>query len=336
MADPSIVLVTVLGKFSRRTDAGQSLDVEAIREDLTRRGHRVSVCDVQDVVARFERGAGPERATYVLMGHPNPAVGAYVSDVADALVAAGHATIPSPVLLRAHENKGLQGLIARGLELAFVPQSYRFDDGDPDIGEAVVLKSVRGAGSSGVHLVSDARTAARVLRRDAWRSVPVRQLARLAGLASLRPFGNRKASDRFATERPRTRFVLQRFVPDRTRDFKVLVFGSRAYVAQRDVRDGDFRASGSGRLSFPEPDPALLDLALATRRALGVPYVSLDLIETESGFAIIEFQVVHFGPSVRDRAAFAYVHTGSAWARVANERTLEGDVAQALHEALEP
>jgi glutathione synthase/RimK-type ligase-like ATP-grasp enzyme len=333
MASGAIVLVTILGKFSRRTDKGSSLDTDEIRRDLERYGHAVDVLDILDVADRFERGALPPQASFVLMGHPDPTVRAYGSDLADALVAAGYVTIPAPLLLRAHENKGLQGWIAQNRHLAFVPQSYRFDDGTSEVHDRVVMKPISGAGSRGVRLVSSSADLARALRRDARRSIALQQIGRLAGLTLLRRFGVTKAMDRFRTERPRTRFVLQRFVPNRARDFKSLVFGHRVYVAQRDVRDGDFRASGSGRLSFPEPEAALLDLALATRRALNVPFVSLDIIETDDGYAVLEFQVVNFGPSVRDRASFAYQRSPHGWLRVRNDTTLEGDVASALHEA---
>jgi len=50
----------------------------------------------------------------------------------------------------------------------------------------------------------------------------------------------------------RRKFVVQNFIGGLTHDYKVLAYGKKYYVVRRDNRPGDFRASGSGLLSWPE------------------------------------------------------------------------------------
>lgn len=49
----------------------------------------------------------------------------------------------------------------------------------------------------------------------------------------------------------------QDFVPNNDHDIRIIVIGKRAFAIKRMVRDGDFRASGSGKILY---DPALIPL----------------------------------------------------------------------------
>lgn len=311
------------------------MDVSQIIATLAKLGHNARAIDIHEVVRELEGERLSPPSMFVLMGHPNPDIRMFVSDVADALELQGHQVLPSSIYLRAHENKGLQGLIAVTHQLPFVPQTYGFDDNTIELLELGVVKTVSGAGSSGVRLLRDSHAMRSYLTLESIKSVVLSQIVRLSALFTYkRLFSSVKAKDRFRSERPWTRFVVQRFVSDQISDFKALVFGSRVYVAERSVRENDFRASGSGKLSFPTPDEALLNLAVSVRRQLQVPYVSLDVIHTDDGFQIIEFQTVHFGPSVKDKAPKAYVQNGEKWEAVDNTTSLEHDIASSLHEFL--
>ncbi len=330
-----IYVVSILDKFSRRTDATESIDVEQVIESLGEYGRDSKSIDVHEVIRNLEQGRLSTPSTFVLMSHPNPDIRAFVSDLADVLELQGHLVLPSSLYLRAHENKGLQGLIAVTHQLPFVPQTYAFDDSAVALEDLVVVKTGSGSGSKGVRQFGESRAMRKYLTLESIKRTMLSQVMRLSALFAYRGlFSSIKAMDRFRSERPWTRFVVQRFVSGQISDFKVLVFGSRVYVAERKVRENDFRASGSGKLSFPTPDDALLNMAISVRQLLKVPYVSLDVMLTDYGFQIIEFQTVHFGPSVKDKAHHAYVPNGQKWEEVANTTSLEQDIACALHEFL--
>src|SRR5690606_8893478 len=65
--------------------------------------------------------------------------------------------------------------------------------------------------------------------------------------------------------RARIPYVQQQFVPNLKCDYKALVFMDKVFLLKRGTRKDDFRASGSGIFSFPEPSVELLNFALQCR-----------------------------------------------------------------------
>lgn len=89
----------------------------------------------------------------------------------------------------------------------------------------------------------------------------------------------------------------QNFVPSLEYDFKILVFYDRVYALKRNVRDGDFRASGSGKFEIVSQCPdEVLSKALEVREKLDAPYISVDIAYDGRVAYVIEFQSPHFGP----------------------------------------
>jgi hypothetical protein len=88
------------------------------------------------------------------------------------------------------------------------------------------------------------------LRERLWqfrRDHDLRSLLNLAkGIARL--FIPTPAERSFARERNYVYF--QKFIPNASYDIRVVVIGDRAFGLRREVREGDFRASGSGRIVF--------------------------------------------------------------------------------------
>jgi glutathione synthase/RimK-type ligase-like ATP-grasp enzyme len=112
------------------------------------------------------------------------------------------------------------------------------------------------------------------------------------------------------------RLVLQEFMPGLSHDWKILVFGDYCFCLKRFVRDGDFRASGSGNFNFDEtPDHSLLDYAHNVVKKLDSPWASLDIAEQNEGYGLIEFQCVHFG-------LYALMANKSCYQKVDNEWVL--------------
>jgi len=96
--------------------------------------------------------------------------------------------------------------------------------------------------------------------------------------------------------RHRKKFVVQNYVSGMKRDWKVLVFGKKYYFLERRPRKGDFRASGSGLISYPDQVPkGLLDFACQFYDALNLPFLAMDLGFDGDQFYLIEFQALYFG-----------------------------------------
>jgi len=116
----------------------------------------------------------------------------------------------------------------------------------------------------------------------------------------------------------RSKFILQQFIPNLDFDFKVLVFGEKFYIVQRNVRKNDFRASGSGlknyafgsKVKYPA---GIFDFALSVFKKFNIPHLSLDIAYDGSHFYLLEFQVVYFGTAGVDKSDGYFSKKGNEW-----------------------
>lgn len=88
----------------------------------------------------------------------------------------------------------------------------------------------------------------------------------------------------------------QDFIPDNTFDIRVCVVNNRAFALKRMCREGDFRASGGGRIVYDktEIDERCVKIALETSKVLQTQSIAFDfvfkdntplIVETSYGFA---------------------------------------------------
>lgn len=85
--------------------------------------------------------------------------------------------------------------------------------------------------------------------------------------------------------RERGYFMFQEFIPNNGEDVRVVVVGERAVALKRKVRSGDFRASGSGILEYPNENLSkeYISLAFQIVEKLGVNSMGIDFIESLEG-----------------------------------------------------
>ena len=79
--------------------------------------------------------------------------------------------------------------------------------------------------------------------------------------------------------RERGYVLFQRFVPDTDHDLRVTIIGDRAFAFKRGVRPKDFRASGSGRITYPsqsELPKDAIEVAFDISRRLGFQSMAFD------------------------------------------------------------
>ncbi len=77
--------------------------------------------------------------------------------------------------------------------------------------------------------------------------------------------------------------LFQKFIPGNTYDTRVIVIGNRAWGFVRYVRKNDFRASGSGNVSYLPKDinPEFLKISFDITNKLNAQCLSLDFIQDE-------------------------------------------------------
>ena len=72
----------------------------------------------------------------------------------------------------------------------------------------------------------------------------------------------------------------QEFIPNNTFDIRVCVVGDKAFGLKRYTRDNDFRASGSGNISYSktEIDERCVEIAFKVAKRLGTQSIALDFV----------------------------------------------------------
>ena len=199
-------------------------------------------------------------------------------------------------------------LEAIGAPLAAVSTFYRLEDALCWIGSAkfpAVFKLRKGAGSGNVKLVrtpEDARKLAATAFGKGFKSIPgyfqdaPRKFRRsrnhkdLLGVLRRMPatFSRLRERGRLLG-RERGYIYFQEFVPGNTFDTRVTVIGNRAFAFTRNVSVNDFRASGSGSISYDlsRIDLECIRLAFQVSRSIGSQSAAFDFIRGNSGEPVI-------------------------------------------------
>lgn len=320
------------GFFGQRMMPWESIDTDILLKKLE-----------EDFEVKFETyealacgKADLKGAMVIHCSSQQPEYKEYVDDVLLYLSAQGNTLVPSIHTVRSHENKGYQELHRRlvGLEslnpVYLCKRSEKYED---QMNFPAVFKELSGFGSTGVCLVNS-RTAL-----DGLTTPPALYSPRRLPWLFRRKLGHfvrkyillRKNLDPFGDYyKPLKRFVLQRLIPNLSCDLKVLVFQNRIFVLQRDVRQGDFRASGSGMFEFIEAAPELLSYSKDLLDRFGEPYMSFDVCFDGNEYHLIEFQGVHFGPYTVTKSTFHYQSDGENWNKVEGQVLFDDIVAESL------
>ena len=112
----------------------------------------------------------------------------------------------------------------------------------------------------------------------------------------------------------RRKFLVQSFVSGLANDWKILCFDKKYYIISRSIKEGDFRASGSGMFDFCDELPnGILDFAEKIYTHLNVPNVSIDVGYDGKEFYLFEFQCLYFGTTVIEKSPFYFTREQSDW-----------------------
>ncbi|WP_017395889.1 ATP-grasp domain-containing protein [Acinetobacter haemolyticus] len=216
---------------------------------------------------------------------------------------------PSYEILLAHENKGFQESIRKQKNIDNLSSQYLFDIDQLEINFPYVFKTIGGSGSSGVELVKHVNDLEKIKKNH-------------FGLSTKRRIKNIIRQYQLPKEnyllyryyyKPFKRFVTQRFIENLTCDYRVLVIGDRFYAMRRDVREGDFRASGSKKFNYHDVPSVVLDFAKEIFNKLDNPYISMDLALQHDQVYLIEYQGTNFGSSALRKSNGYYVQRDQEW-----------------------
>lgn len=255
----------------------------------------------------------------------------YLEDLAVSLEVAGHPVCPSPLLIRAHENKVFFEMMRhfagskplRQIRSWWYGCYEEFRDSAGELPYPVLLKRPGGSMSRGVSLAANRTEADRIARKI--------MSTRNAGAKIIDTIRWIRHSNYVRESWKRGKMIAQEFIPGLKNDYKVLVFGSKYYVLYRRVREGDFRASGQGLLEYRKELPAgLLDFAEKCFLTFRAPHASFDIGHDGREFYLFEAQYVCFGTYTLEHSAFFFTRNEGSWACVEQRSTLEEEYAESL------
>lgn len=318
----SITLVTIDGFFGQSIPTEKSLDIIALKEGLESNGFLVCILDIEEL-ANSRNWNKTTDTVFLLGSHQNPEIKQYLNDVVSVAALNCNARfLPRPELLIAHENKGVQSLLGRMLDLKLPEQEYRLTT--KSLETPTVIKHITGAGSQMVFVADKNQSYKSKLLKTGLSLLTVRDMMFYLKTPIKRLMRWKHFTKDYIKYNARYfRHVTQTLLPSPGFDFKVLVFYDRVYVLQRGQRAGDFRASGSGQFTFTKPNIDLIEFAIAFRQKLNTPYASLDLIQKNDSIDCIEFQCVHFGPYTQMHANHYYTIQNSRLIEEPNTHSTE-------------
>lgn len=321
-----VYLVLIEGRFGSKENYNVNLDTEEICRHLRKEGFFVKYVELRDLIGR----APEEGVIYWCGGHPDIE---RVRIFLEWVVCAGasfKSIVPCVESFLFYENKGAQTIFANRKNLPIMTQDYHFQyRGNPSY--PLVWKDSVGAGGKNVKLVYSDRQLKKIIRLARLKRIQLGDIFSWIkySLAKelLRTPG---ARSRYETKINIAPHVIQEFLPGLKYDYKVLNFFGSVYVLRRGVRDGDFRASGSGKFCYVDVDESLLDFSEEFRKASGVPYISLDVAPCGSSWRALEFQAVCFGPYTQLNAPFYYSKDGGCWKKIKGRPSLEHEYSRSF------
>ncbi len=324
-----VLLTDYRGALRQRQQVYESLDLDRLTAELKAGGWDVRLTRYEDAARDLDALTG---AVIHYTSTQEPGYRTFLDDVLYDLSRTS-TLVPRYEIFRAHENKGYQELLRRRLDLGqpygrYLGNERGLDGRTDDLVFPLVVKPISGFQSRGVARVGDESELRRWIRRQnrpagLWTYRLKRWLKRHVLRGRYRP-------EMYTDCVHAGGYVLQPFVDGAAGDWKVLVFGDRYFALRRDVRPGDFRASGSGRFAHDTPPDSVLDFARRTFERLDVPMVSLDIIEVGGECSLVEFQGLHFGTLTLDDAPHYFRPTADRWERVPGPSVLEDEYARAL------
>lgn len=141
----------------------------------------------------------------------------------------------------------------------------------------LVSKITTGAGSAGVHLIKNLKDARKTVRKI---------------------FSFYGKNTYWYFQRQKNYIFFQEFIDGAKYDLRIFVVGNKVFGYYRDVPEGDFRASGLGKVRKDDIPIRAMDIAVNIYKALNIPLVAVDMLKNPKtdDYNIIELALV---PAIR-------------------------------------
>ena len=328
-----------------------TMDVQRLKKLFEEKGFEVSICSMSE--ADLSADYTGTICVYASIEDNGQFYKHYIEDILFCLKEKGAVLIPDFKWQKAHSDKVVQELIRasfrdgdlrtpRSLTLGHADELRRIQTrAEKELQYPMVVKVSSGSGSRGVELANNAAELEQKVRyltehhyRD-FADTLYLETGLLVKRLLRRITGRRVEQETILSHMYTNKVILQQFIPGLSGDYKVLFFAGRYFVLNRKNRDNDFRASGSGKFSYPEETEEfyrVLELARKAAAEIGMPMQSLDIGCNESGCFLLEFQCVYFGPYTLQFApcCYEYAEENGCWKRIDGSFDLEEEYVRAV------
>ena len=322
-----------------------TMDVERIRNWFLNQNYTAEVCKFRELDLRLNY----KNVIFVYQTSelPGSFYKRYIEDIVWFLEKQGAFMLPSYPYLKAHEDKVFMEL----LRMNFTDSSLKTikstcygswmeaKNYNPEF--PVVIKQSAGSGGEGVFLAGNKkeyerkiRKAGKILIASGLTGIFINYIKNFTKkvIKFIQPEKSRYFT--YNTTPVSSPLVIQNFIPGLSGDYKVLVFGKKFYCMYRKNRDNDFRASGSGRFhGVPEEDhEGILNFARRLTLEIDFPILGMDIGFDGKDYHLIEFQMIHLGPSALQRSKFWHEYHDGAWVRYEGTSVIEDEFARSIDE----
>jgi hypothetical protein len=328
--------------YSRMGSQEDGFEQSKLKEYFLKEGFSLDILQFCDINFEDSEWYGTP-VLYTSLEDPELYYKNFIEDVILGLEMAGAWIIPSFYFLRAHHNKVFLEILRQNSKLTTIKNLHGHFYGVPSECEEratnftfpVVVKPAAGAMSTGVTLVKTVSELRKTIYKISKTDRPLREEFRNI----IRPYARKikkllNPGIKFGTiVSYREKFVTQQFIEGLQNDFKILVYNDKYYVLKRENRKNDFRASGSGLLSYPQTLPdGMLDYVKEIFEYFDVPYLSLDIAYNGKVFFLIEFQFLMFGTYTLEKSLFYFQLINNQWIKVDGESKIEYEFVRSVSE----
>lgn len=240
----------------------------------------------------------------------------YIEDIIYGLELKGAKLFPPYKLLKAHHNKVFMEVLrdlSHNDKIKKIKSKYfgtleEFNRFHNEMSFPSVIKSAAGASSLGVKKLNSLQSSKKILKTISRSKSIVYEFIDL--LRALKHKGYKRES------KYRNKFIVQNMLPGLTKDWKILIFWDKYYILERNAKENDFRASGSGIINYPDIIPnGIFDYAKEIFDEFKQPFLALDIGHDGDDFVLIEFQALYFGTHTLDTAPFYYKKENDKWVK---------------------
>ncbi|MCD4711910.1 MAG: hypothetical protein K8R73_01385 [Clostridiales bacterium] len=325
-----IMLTDYRGSFRQGIKQFLSMDKSLIIESFERAGMQVVELNYEQLI---NENIILSNEIIIYTSTQNIKYKNYLDDILYAL-SKQNKLLPRYEVFKAHENKGYQEILKRELDIESLEFLYFGNFKGLERNSKlitkypIILKKLEGAGSTNVFKVNDQKelfSLVHKLNRPNNHTINILKRLKNKFLMKKLHLNEYLEEDNFMGS-----YILQEFVNGLNDDWKILIFGSRYYVLNRKVRNNDFRASGSGKLSFVDPPEKVLNYAKSVFEKLDLPCVSLDIAYDGKEAYLIEFQGLHFGPYTIINSEYYFTFDHNEWQKVDENSKFEEVYAQSI------